>query len=154
MERSSLQTPDSLPRRILVVDDESIVRDSIRKVLQFDGHSVEVATCGEEALALLRNSIFDLVITDYDMPRMKGEQLAAAVKTLQPDLPVLLVTAYGEQLRPSGIPLSAVDGILAKPFQLEELRHAIVTLLPKPIGIPATRPTAEALPAVAPRQTR
>lgn len=154
MERPSLKTPGSLPRRILVVDDEPVVSDSIRRVLQFDGHSVEVATGGEAALALLQDSFFDLVMSDYEMPGMKGDELAAAIKSRYPSLPVLLVTAYGEQLRSACHPLSAVDGILGKPFQLDELRQVIAALLLKPIPIPVSPPAQAGMPAVARSQTR
>ena len=82
-------TPASLPRRILVVDDECLVRDSLRMVLEFTGHSVEVTANGEEALALLQKSFFDLIITDYEMPGMKGDQLAAVIKARYPNWPCL-----------------------------------------------------------------
>jgi CheY-like chemotaxis protein len=132
--------PSPVPRRILLVDDEPIVLDSIRRLLQFDGHSVEVAASGAGALALLQESYFDLVVTDYEMPVMKGDKLAAAIKAIRPQQPVLMATAYGEQLRSSGNPLSAVDAIIAKPFQMEELRQAIASLLVKTIGVPSVQP--------------
>lgn len=125
--------PGSGPRRILVVDDESIVRESIRRVIEFDGHSVDVASGAEEALAMLQRSYFDLVVTDYEMPVVKGDALAAAIKAIYPSLPVLLITAYGEQLRSAGKPLTAVDAIVGKPFGLDELRQVINALLLRPI---------------------
>lgn len=116
-------------RRILLVDDEVAVRNSLRRLLQFDGHTVEIAASGKDALALFQESRFDLVVTDYEMPEMKGDQLAAAIKAIQPSQPVLMVSAYGEQLRSSGNSLAAVDAILTKPFQMEELRNAITRLV-------------------------
>ena len=121
----------SVPRRILLVDDEPLVRDSIRKVLQFDGHTVETAADGEEALALFRKSSFDLVVTDYEMPGIKGDQLAVAIKAILPLQPVLMISAYGEHLRSASCPLTAVDAIIGKPFQIGELRQAIAKLLVK-----------------------
>lgn len=117
-----------VPRRILVVDDESQVRDSIRRLLQFDGHTVVTATGGAEALTLVPQSPFDLVATDYEMPGLRGDQLAVAIKTLRPALPVLMISAHGEQLRTAEHPLAAVDAILSKPFEIEELRAAITRL--------------------------
>ena len=126
-------------RRILLVDDEPLVLDSIRRLLQFDGHLAEVAASGEQALALFQKSAFDLVITDYEMPGMQGDELAAALKAILPLQPVLMVSAYGEQLRTASDPLSAVDAILTKPFQVEELRQAIATLLSKTVNIPSAQ---------------
>jgi len=80
-------------RRILLVDDEPVVRDSVRRVLEFDGHAVEVVASGAEALTVLQNASFDLVITDYEMPLMKGDELATAIKVVLPLQPVLMVSA-------------------------------------------------------------
>jgi CheY-like chemotaxis protein len=116
------------PRCILIVDDEPFVRDSFRRLLQFDGHTVRVAASGSEALTLLREFRFDLVVTDYEMPVMKGDQLAIAIKAFLPSQPILMVSAYGEQLRSSSNLLAAVDAILTKPLQIEDLREAITRL--------------------------
>lgn len=135
---------NSVPRHILLVDDEPIVRGSIEKCLQFEGHSVVMADGGEQALELVRNAKFDLVITDYEMPGMKGDELAADIKRILPLLPVLLVSAYGELLRTPADPLPAVDAILTKPFRLEELRQAISRAAVKNVSIVGTSPGRDA----------
>ena len=89
---------------------------------------MEVAASGEEALALLRKASFDLVVSDYEMPVMNGDKLAAAIKAMLPLQLVLMVSAYGEQLRSPSDLLPVVDAIIAKPFQIEELRQAIANL--------------------------
>src|SRR5437870_372298 len=66
--------------RILVVDDEPFVCDAVKMMLNFDGHVVETASNGKEALALFEKGKFDLVITDFAMPSMKGDELAAEIK--------------------------------------------------------------------------
>ena len=134
-------------RRVLLVDDEPIVRDSVRRLLAFDGYVVEPVASGPEALAALQNSSFDLVITDYEMPGMKGDQLAAAIKAILPQQPVLMISAYGEQLRSPMNPLSAVDIIVTKPFQIDELRQAISILIVKLISVPGTQPGQDRPPA-------
>ena len=74
--------------RILVVDDEAMVCESVRLLLAYDGHQVETACSGPDALAKLETAIFDLVFTDYSMPGMKGDELAAKIKQRDPNKPV------------------------------------------------------------------
>jgi CheY-like chemotaxis protein len=112
-------------RRILVVDDEPFVCDAVKMMLSFDGHVVETATDGKEALAKFDRSKFDLVITDFSMPEMKGDELAAAIKARSPKQPVVMITAYAEMLQTSQSPLTGVDFLISKPFLLENLREAI-----------------------------
>jgi FixJ family two-component response regulator len=65
------------------------------------------------------------VITDYTMPGMKGDELALAVKARVPGQPVIMITAHGDSLRTSAMPLTGVDQLVGKPFQLADLREAI-----------------------------
>jgi DNA-binding NtrC family response regulator len=94
-------------------------------MLAFDGHNVETAANGRAALAMFAKDKFDVVITDYAMPGMKGDELAVAIKSLAPEQPVVLITAYAEMLKSEATPLRAVDFIVGKPFLLENLREAI-----------------------------
>ncbi len=120
-----MATVESIGRRILVVDDEAVVGESIKLVLALDQHEVVTVTGGQEALAAFQADRFDLILTDYDMPGMKGDKLAAAIKALAPRMPIILMTAYGEALRLSGdFPLQ-VDLVVSKPFDFEELREAV-----------------------------
>ena len=112
-------------RHILVVDDEPFVCDAVKMMLNFDGHVVETANNGQEALALFDKGNFDVVITDFAMPNMKGDELAAAIKARSPNQPVVMITAYAEMLQASGNPLKGVDCVISKPFLLENLREAI-----------------------------
>ena len=114
-------------KRILLVDDEPSVRETLSMMLKFDGHSVTEANNGEEALDLFTKGQFDLVATDFEMPVMKGNELAVRIKNLAPKQPILMITAYGNQLGDSENP---VDSILNKPFTMDNLRGAIAMLLP------------------------
>jgi CheY-like chemotaxis protein len=125
-----MKTPAFPQRRILVVDDEPLVCDAVRMMLDFDGHLVKTASSGKEALAIFDQDQFDLVITDFEMPAMKGDELAAAIKTRAPKQPVVLITAYAEMLQASETPLTGVDLIISKPFLLENLREAIAKVAP------------------------
>jgi CheY-like chemotaxis protein len=119
-------------RRILVVDDEPLVCDAVKMMLDFDGHIVETAGNGRDALAILEARKFDLVITDFEMPMMKGDELAAAIKARDPQQPIVMITAYAEMLQASGNPLTGIDIIISKPFLLENLREAIAKATPLP----------------------
>jgi len=120
-----MSKPAITPRRILVVDDEPFVCDAVRMMLAFDGHQVETAGSGKEALNLFQKGKYDVVLTDYAMPAMKGDELASAIKNLAPEQPVVLITAYAEMLKSDDNPLHGVDFIVSKPFLLENLREAI-----------------------------
>jgi CheY-like chemotaxis protein len=117
-------------RQILVVDDEPAVGDAIKMMLKFDGHAVQTANGGKAALSLLEQGKFDLIITDYSMPGMKGDELAAVIKQRLPHQPIIMVTAYAEMLKSSGDLLTGVDFIISKPFSLADLREAIARVLP------------------------
>src|ERR1035441_5256210 len=114
-------------KRILLVDDEPSVREAFSMMLKFDGHSVTEANDGAEALELFAKGQFDLVTTDFEMPVMRGNELAVRIKQLAPKQPILMITAYGNQLGDSENP---VDSILNKPFTMDNLRGAIAMLLP------------------------
>ena len=120
-----MNKPAIVSRHILVVDDEPFVSDAVKMMLTFDGHKVDTASSGQEALALFEKGKYDLIITDYAMPVMKGDELAMTIKARTPDQPIVLITAYAEMLKASHHPLRGVDFVISKPFLLENLRDAI-----------------------------
>jgi CheY-like chemotaxis protein len=95
-------------------------------MLEMDDHIVTEAGDGREALGLFTPGRFDLVITDYLMPVMKGDELAGNLKRLAPSEPILMITGSAGELE--GIQAS-VDALLKKPFGLEDLRQAVARLL-------------------------
>jgi len=112
-------------KRILLVDDERHVRESIRLLLAMDEHTVVEANNGVEALSLFNQSRFDLVLADFQIPFMKGNELAAKIKQQAPRQPILMITGYGKRPGPD----NPVDAVLHKPFDLNQLRHAMARLL-------------------------
>ena len=112
--------PAIQPQRILIVDDEDAVRSAIKLLLRFDGHVVETASNGHEAMQRFDSAHFDVVITDYCMPGMNGGDVARAVKERHPRLPVILLTAFPPEILPKG-----VDLLMTKPFLLDHLREAL-----------------------------
>jgi two-component system cell cycle response regulator CpdR len=125
-----MPTPGNQVRQILVVDDEPAVCDAIKMMLKFDGHEVQTADGSKAALSLLEKVKFDLIIMDYSMPGMKGDELAAVIQQRLPHQPIIMITAYAEMLKSSSDPLPGVDFILSKPFSLADLREAIAGVLP------------------------
>jgi len=120
-----------MARRLLVVDDQAAVCDSIKRVLAPDPYEVETANSGQDALVAVQTTKFDLIILDYEMPVMKGDKVAAAIKALAPQLPIMMITAYGESLRLAGSFPLAVDLVIGKPFDVREFREAVRHLLAK-----------------------
>jgi len=113
-------------KRILLVDDEAAVRACLRMMLEMQGHQVTEASDGAEALTSFTIGQFDLVITDFEMPVMKGNELAVGIKQLAPSAPILMITASARARREAGNP---VDALLSKPFMVEELYCALRKLL-------------------------
>lgn len=109
-------------KRILVVDDQEPVRECLRMVLEMDGYQVTEASDGAEALRSFTSDQFDLVITDLEMPVMRGNELAAGIKSLAPSVPILMITASAGARRETGNP---VDALLSKPFMVNELRFEL-----------------------------
>ena len=111
--------------RILVVDDLPIILDVLRAQLVEDGHQVETAGDGKEALEALEGGCFDLMITDQSMPGMTGEQLAVTVKQRCPKTAVILLTGFGGEMAETKDAAPGVDMVLGKPATSVELRRAI-----------------------------
>ena len=113
-------------KRILLADDQQEVRELLALMLGMDEHIVTEARNGREALDLFAPERFDLVITDYLMPLMKGNELARHIKRLAPSEPILMITGSSGEL--GGIQVS-VDAVLNKPFGFEDLRQAVAQVL-------------------------
>ena len=119
-----LRSADNVVRKnILVVDDDPATAESIKLLLDIDRHLVTVASNGMEALLLFEKwGSFDLVITDYLMPGMLGDELARRIRAFTPTQPILMVTAYVEKLIAAGQP---ADSMLGKPWSVDDLRRAV-----------------------------
>jgi len=107
--------------RVLVVDDEEMVRSIVTQLLSLNDHEVDRACSGDEALSMFEGTHYDIVFTDFGMPEMTGAELAKRLHKRQPDLPIILLTGYTDTETAVG----EVDDILSKPFKLEELQATI-----------------------------
>jgi response regulator NasT len=114
--------------RILIADDEGIIRMGLKRMLQEAGHEVFAATNGREALQMARSHLPDLAILDIKMPYTDGLQAAHTLSRTQP-MPILLLTAYSERdliERATDLP---IHGYLIKPIKAEELEAAIAVAM-------------------------
>ncbi|HZR17871.1 MAG TPA: response regulator [Verrucomicrobiae bacterium] len=112
-------------KHILLAEDDPVVAHTLRMALAVDGHSVEIAEDGGQALDMFNLGKYDLVITDFRMPNMDGMELAEAIKTRSPATPVILITAYLEMIQRTGGRVSNVDVLLGKPCSVIELYNAL-----------------------------
>jgi signal transduction histidine kinase len=113
------------PLRVLVVEDEPLIRTALIEYLSLDGHTVETATNGRAGLAQFRAGTFDLVLTDRALPEMSGDHLAAAIKQLSPAMPVIMVTGFGDLMTQHGERPAGIDLVVSKPVTITALRNAI-----------------------------
>lgn len=131
-ERSgSVRMPVCL--RLLLVDDDPLLIKSLREVLEGDGHSVKVADGGQNGIDEFLSAhggphAFSLVITDLGMPHVDGRKVAAAVKKVSPETPVIMLTGWGRRLLADHEVPAHVDRLLSKPPRLSELRTALSQL--------------------------
>lgn len=117
-------------KRIMVVDDELVIREGVKRVLESSGE-LEVETCssGQLALERLLDEDFDLVITDLKMPGMSGMEVLQTLKTIYPDVPVVMITGYANVgTAVEAMKYGAADYI-PKPFKPQELIDKIVTAM-------------------------
>ena len=115
--------------RILVVDDDRAVRESLRRSLSFNGYSVNLAEDGLEALDAIANERPDAVVLDVMMPRLDGLEVCRQLRSTGDDLPILVLTARDSvSERVAGLDAGA-DDYLPKPFALEELLARLRALL-------------------------
>jgi putative two-component system response regulator len=111
--------------RILVIDDEEVIRILVAEILSSAGHEVESAESAERALALLDHADFDLVVSDVVMPGLSGLELLEAVRARRASLPVVLVTGAGTYDTLSRALMHGAAGLVTKPFAHAELQAAV-----------------------------
>ena len=118
------------PAKILIIDDEPMIRTLLGDMVQKMGHKFEAAKAGERGLAdfdaaASSGEPFDLVLTDLGMPGMSGWEVVEAVKQRSPETPVVLITGWGDQLDSAKMRDSGVDAVVAKPFRVEDIRQLL-----------------------------
>ena len=130
--------PTGDPKRILIVDDNKMGLSARRSVLEAVGHQIATASSGPEALALFDGgSPFDLVVTDYKMPKMSGVELIVELRERSPALPIILISGFADTLGLNESNTHA-DAVLQKSSsEVTQLLRAVSKLLNKPVRKPA-----------------
>lgn len=123
---ATLRSVDLTGRRVLVIDDEPMVRRSLRRMLERSGVVVVEACGGPEALTLLdEGASFDAAFVDLSMPEMSGDEVLGALRAKRPDLPVFILSGYVPDVNA----LAAAAGIITKPFTHESVKEALASCL-------------------------
>ena len=130
-EPMELEKTDHLPRgareRILLVDDETAIAESVKGILEWLGYEVDGRVSSREALDLFRkrSADYDLVITDMTMPQMNGDELAREILKICPDLPVILCTGFSERVSATKAKAMGIKEFLLKPLAIGDLARAV-----------------------------
>jgi len=114
--------------RIMLVDDEAVLLEVLSELLGSGGHKVMNFETGEAALEAFRKDTFDLVITDRAMPNMSGDQLAKELKAINPCIPIIMATGFGDMMAEDDENSNNVDLVLAKPVPLDVLNQKLSEL--------------------------
>jgi CheY-like chemotaxis protein len=129
------KTQATLPAglKILLVDDDELIRESVAPMLEILGHRVTVAPGGAQALQLLENGLgVDLVILDMNMPGMSGAEVLPRILNQRPGMPVLMASGYSEQEIAPLMKDRPTVSSLRKPFSLKEIQAKIAALKIQP----------------------
>jgi PAS domain S-box-containing protein len=127
-EESAGTVDEARTLRILVVDDEQPVRETLAEMLVAVRHRVELAGSGQEAVEKMRTGGFDFVFTDLAMPEMDGWETARLIRRDWPKVRIVLVTGYGPTTPPPSGEEDLVDAIIGKPFDFAQVGSTIATL--------------------------
>ncbi|HVM63038.1 MAG TPA: ATP-binding protein [Verrucomicrobiae bacterium] len=140
-DMSATRSAPGRPLRILVVEDEPQVREIEAEYLRGDGHFVETAADGREAVQRFKQWGYDVVVADRAMPEMNGDQLTAAIKQMSPKTPVVMVTGFADMPTDGVDPAQQPNLILRKPITQLTLRQAVARVVAPPAPPGKPRPT-------------
>jgi len=130
-EAATLDTTNALGARILIIDDEAGIRDSLETLLTFEGFTVEMAPEGQSGLEMLSSNEYDLLLLDLSMPGESGIDLLPRIKRMRPELPVIMITAYGTVGNVVDALRAGADNFVQKPWDNEKLLADIRTAIAK-----------------------
>jgi DNA-binding NtrC family response regulator len=121
-----------MAKKILIVEDDSIIRGKISVLLRQQGYDVEEAGDGVQALELLQSGHFDLVITDFAMRRLNGLALVERIQSSSPEMPIILLTGYTSASTGKAL-LKGKAEFLRKPIRFQDLSSTVKRLLQQPL---------------------
>ncbi|MBM3284060.1 response regulator [Candidatus Gottesmanbacteria bacterium] len=114
---------------ILIVDDEKEMRHALSYALTLCGHHVMTAADGKKAIDILKNKSYDVAFVDFKMPGMNGLELSDAIKKIDADIKVILMTGWNVQLNQEKFGSNIIDAMLSKPFNLSEVFDLITKFI-------------------------
>lgn len=119
-------------KKILIIEDDDLLRNLLTRFLSKHGYQTESAEDGEKGLLCLKETVFDLIITDIIMPGKEGIETIQEIRSILKDLPIIAISGGGRMSADSYLPLAEMLGAnctLAKPFRNEELLNKVRELL-------------------------
>jgi signal transduction histidine kinase/ActR/RegA family two-component response regulator len=122
---SVAQSDERLRTRLLVVDDESFVRELLGDILEGEQCDIYLAESGSEALSVFREREFDGIFTDVGMPGMSGWELAREIRQINKDIPIAVITGWGEAVGSNEVKAAGVDWVIAKPFTADRIAELV-----------------------------
>lgn len=127
--------------KVLVVDDEELLRNLLVRILEREGYSVSTAAGGKQALATLEKSEYEVMLSDVKMPEMSGYELLQAARKKYPRMAVVMMTAFGDDYTIREALQLGADGYLSKPFKSHDVTAELQRARMKAASDPArTRP--------------
>jgi CheY-like chemotaxis protein len=111
--------------RILVIDDEEVVRSVLSRTLAKVNHQVTLAVNGEKGVQLFKEEKFDMVLTDLGMPGMSGWEVCRMIKKINPETPVGMITGWGAEMSQSKMDEYGLDFLISKPFDLNQILNVV-----------------------------
>lgn len=135
VETADVESPQTAPpvvqsdersrTRLLVVDDESFVRELLGDILEGEQCDVCLAESGSEALSVFREKEFDGIFTDVGMPGMSGWELAREIRQINKEIPIAVITGWGEAVGSNEVKAAGVDWVVAKPFTADRIAELV-----------------------------
>src|SRR5580698_4694621 len=114
-------TQSEAGQRILIIDDESAIRESLETLLALEGYTIELAINGEEGLDRIEHNYYDLVLLDLALPGKNGLEILHLIRERQPALPVIMITAYGKVDNVVEAIRTGAQNFVQKPWDNEKL---------------------------------
>ena len=107
--------------KILIAEDDAFFRDAMERLLESSGYETRSCSCGKEAVARLAEEVFDILITDFQMPGMDGLELIGKARNMAPTMAMILVTGVPPEDLGDRLKKSKLDAFLSKPLDWQEL---------------------------------
>ncbi len=114
-------------KRVLVIDDDRTLCSVLKRILERQGHQVDVADGGKQGLEIFRKSLgdFDIIFTDLSMPEMSGYEVARVMKSLDPQVIIVLMTGWGADLNSEDLASRGIDFHIAKPYRMTDVQNLL-----------------------------